>query len=431
MIESYQLEKPGRPRFNVGQLLRQYGALFLATAILCPTVRRVLQRLMVCRTEELGGHKEVCDGCGYEGPIYNSCGNRHCPTCQGAAAARWVKERLASWLPTDSFHTVFTLPAQVRPLIFANRKALFNLMFRSMSEALLELTRDPKWGGFLPAITVVLHTWARDLSWHPHLHVIVSAGGLSLDEQSWVKTKGKFLLPVRVMSRLFRGKFLDGLKKLYEAGELEFRGGLEELSNPKAFEKLLSKLYRMEWVVWAKPPFASPEHTYRYLGHYTHRMGLSNKRLQEVKDGELRFQTRGSRSVTLKLEEFFRRLTLHILPSGFVRIRHYGLMSQTHKKTKLEIARKLLEGSKSKEENQEGKHAAAKTEEARVHRCPTCGGTLRRGGDIKPTRCRSHTPIRPRRGALSSAEARAAWQALAKSLGLVNQSESEAGAVPP
>lgn len=371
-----------RPRFDVGDLLRTFGGPFLASASLSPAVKKVLHLLMACRTAELGGHMASCHDCALQWPEYNSCGNRHCPKCQGPVRVKWVHERMASWLPVHAFHSVFTLPAELRPLVLANRTLLFNLLFHCVAETLRELADNPKWLGALPGFTLVLHTWARDLSFHPHIHAIITGGGLTQDELTWKATRPHFFIPVRVISALFRGKFLDGLKKLHEKGALSCPGMLAPLSRSGPFHTLLKRLHARDWVVYVKPPFSSAQQVLQYLGHYTHRFGLSNSRLQEVKDGCIRFKTRGAQSVTLRLEEFFRRFTLHILPERFMRIRHYGLLGSGNRK-KLEKARALLNASgeglswslekavlqqKEKEKEKEDRPRKEKT-------CPGCGGT--------------------------------------------------------
>ena len=376
-----------RPRLDLGELLRQFGSLFLASASLCATVRKVLYRLMACRTDELGGHMAFCEDCGFEEPAYNSCGDRHCPKCQSVAGTRWVAKRMKTLLPTHYFHTVFTLPAELRPLILGNRKPLLNLLFGAVSGTLLELSADPRWLGATPGFTLVLHTWARDLNWHPHIHGVITGGGLTPDGR-WKSTRGKFLLPIAVMSALFRGKFLAGLHELYLGGKLTFTGGQEALAQPAAFRKLMRKVYARSWVVFAREPFASPEIVYRYLGHYTHRFGLSNRKLLEVSNGQIRLRTRGERSVVLKLEEFFRRFTLHIMPEHFIRIRHYGLMSTAHLGKKLAQARRVLMAAAGAPpagaEERSGLEKAGQesaAEKERRRRCPKCEGPMSLRGE--------------------------------------------------
>lgn len=379
MSDTTTIVTPERPRFDLGELLRQFGGVLLLSSSLSSTVRKVLYHLMACRTEELGGHLEVCHDCGGEQPAYNSCGDRHCPKCQSSAGARWVAKRMETFLPTHYFHCVFTLPDLLRPVILANRKPLFALLFQAVSETLLELAETPRWLGALPGFTLVLHTWSKDLSFHPHIHTVVTGGGLTPDGLAWKPTRAKFLFPVRVMSALFRGKFLAGLEKLYRRGALQFSGKQEALSQPEEFQKLLKQLYSRSWVVYAKPPFASPEYVYRYLSRYTHRVGLSNRRILDVNEGSIRLQTRGEKSVVLKMEELFRRFTLHILPDGFVRIRHYGLMSTRSLKTKLEQARTLLAATKNGSERIDAHaetDATAPQEIEKGSRCRVCGGAM-------------------------------------------------------
>lgn len=364
-----------RPKFEIGDLLRRFGGLFLASPGVCSTVRSVLYNLMACRTSELGGHLDVCTHCGHERPSYNTCGDRHCPNCQSGAGARWVAKRMATFLPISYFHCVFTLPSALRPLVLGNRKLLFDLLFQAVSATLLELAASPNRLGAQPGFTLVLHTWARDLGFHPHIHVVITGGGLALCGEFWKFSRGKYLFPVRVMSALFRGKFLAGLNDLFAAGKLKLSGRLAHLAAPEAFLALRKKLYRQNWVVYAKPPFATPEYVYRYLSRYTHRVGLTNRRILDVKDGFVRLKTRGEKSVVLKLDEFFRRFTLHILPEGFVRIRHYGLFSSANLKTKLRKARALLPASTG--EGLEPKPSEPDKDKA-LRPCPRCGSPMQR-----------------------------------------------------
>lgn len=338
---------PSRPRFDLGELLRLFGTLFLASNALSSTARKVFYRIMACRTEELGGHIDMCDDCGKESQSYNSCGDRHCPKCQGGKAADWVKARMATFLPTHSFHTVFTVPDLLRPLFLGNRELMYNLLFSAVSKTLLKLAADPKWLGAQIGFTLVLHTWAKDMINHPHLHGVVTGGGLVEGGLEWKSARGNYLIPKRVMSAVFRGKFLEGLKKLYREDALQFKGSQAELARdtvdgPANFQALLDKLYTRNWVVYAKKPFSTPEHVYRYLSRYTHRVAMSNHRILEANKDEVRLRTRGTKSVILPIGEFFRRFALHVLPDGYRRIRHYGLMSSTNCNTRLEQARALL-----------------------------------------------------------------------------------------
>jgi hypothetical protein len=298
--------------------------------------------IATCRTAALGGHVDLCDRCGHERPAYNSCRNRHCPKCQSLRQATWIEQRLARLLPTHYFHLVFTLPAALRPLAHRNRRRVFTLLFRAAAETLLTLGRDPARLGADLGMTAVLHTWTRALQFHPHVHCLVTGGGLALDGGQWVAARRRYLFPVQVLSRLFRGKFLAALTRAYRDGELEVGGTTQPLADAVAFQQFVDTLYRVEWVVYAKRPFGGPQQVFRYLGRYTHRVGISNQRLQRIDADGVRFATTGGRSLTLPPQEFIRRFLLHVLPSGFVKIRHYGLLAAGTATTQLERARTLL-----------------------------------------------------------------------------------------
>lgn len=292
-----------------------------------------MRAIEVCRTEILGGHLDVCDSCGHSAPSYNSCRNRHCPKCQSLAQARWLEERKERLLPVHYFHVVFTVPATLRPLARLNQRALYKLLFEAASSTLLKLGEDPARLGAQLGFTAILHTWTRELEFHPHVHCVVTGGGLSSDGTRWVSSKPKFLFPVHVMSPLFRGLFLDGLKQLHQAGKLQ-------LANID-FQRLLNSLYATDWVVYAKRPFGGPEQVFQYLGRYTHRVGISNQRLLSIDEHGVTFYTKNGRTVTLAPAEFIRRFLLHVLPLGFVKIRHYGLWASGNATTRLEVARRL------------------------------------------------------------------------------------------
>lgn len=327
----------------VAEIVRAHGPDFQRTHLLTPDQGRTLRAIAACRTAVLGGHLDVCLACGYSRPSYNSCRNRHCPTCQGKASAAWVEARMQRVLPTPYFHLVFTLPEQLRPLVHRNRRRLFALLFEAAAATLLTLATDPKHLGATIGITAVLHTWTRDLSFHPHLHCVVTGGGLAPGGDHWIaSTYSRFLFPVQVMSALFRGKFMAGVVRLYERGELDLGGPLESLRDPEAFGLLKDSLYRKRWVVYAKQPFGGPQQVFSYLGLYTHRVAISNRRVLAVDQNTVRFRTKGAKAVTLAHPEFLRRLVHHVLPKGFVKIRHYGLLAPRHADTKLETARRLL-----------------------------------------------------------------------------------------
>lgn len=330
---------------DIGALFRQHGQAFVAANAPRRQARRALQDISVCRTAVLGGHVDVCPSCGIERPAYNSCRNRHCPKCQALRQARWVAARMQRALPVPHFHVVFTLPAELRPLVAHNRERLFTLLFETVASTLLDVARDPKRLGALVGVTAVLHTWARNLSFHPHLHCIVTAGGLAPDGKAWVPSAERFLLPVKVLSRLFRGRFLAALAQMHDRGDLLLTGGAAPFADRAAFARLRDALYKKDWVVYAKAPFANPTALLRYLGQYTHRVAISNHRLLNVGDHQIVFRTRGRQVCRLEPLEFIRRFLQHILPRGFVKIRHYGLLAAGNINTKLAVARALLQAS--------------------------------------------------------------------------------------
>ena len=307
--------------------------------------RKVLRDIGLCRTAVLGTHLERCDRCSYETVAYDSCRNRHCPKCQSSARDRWLTKQAASLLPVPYAHVVFTVPEQLAPLALRNQRLFYSLLFRAASETLLEIAGDPRHLGARIGVLAVLHTWSQNLRHHPHLHCLVPAGGLALDNSRWIAARRGFFLPVRVLSRMFRGKLLAFLKLSYRRNDLCFPGKLAELSTPRAFHSLLGALRRREWVVYSKPPFGGPEHVLKYLARYTHRVAISNGRLLSLDNGQVRFRWRDSRhsnrSSVMKLDavEFIRRFLLHVLPAGFVKIRHFGLLANRNRRQALTLCR--------------------------------------------------------------------------------------------
>ena len=299
--------------------------------------RKVLRDIGRCRTAALGAHLERCDRCSYETVAYDSCRNRHCPKCQSSARDRWLMKQAASLLPVPYAHVVFTVPEQLAPLAFRNQRLFYNLLFRAASETLLEIAADPRHLGARIGVLAVLHTWSQNLRHHPHLHCLVPSGGLALDHSRWLATRRGFFLPVRVLSRMFRGKLLAFLKQGYRRKELCFSGTLSALAEPRAFYSMLHTLRRREWVVYSKPPFGGPEHVLKYLARYTHRVAISNGRLLGLDNGQVRFRWRNSRHnnrsgvMALDAVEFIRRFLLHVLPSSFVKIRHFGLLANRNR----------------------------------------------------------------------------------------------------
>ena len=311
---------------------------------------KVMSAIEHCRTAALGGHVESCEDCGHWRIAYNSCRNRHCPKCQGAAARTWLAEREADLLPVGYFHVVFTLPAEVADIAYQNKAVVYDLLFRAASETMLTIAADPKHLGARIGITAVLHTWGSALTHHPHVHMIVPGGGIAPDGSRWVSSRPAFLLPVRVLGKLFRRLFLTRLIALHDAGQLAFFGSMAPLADRCAFMRRLAPVRKERWVVYAKPPFAGPEAVLAYLSRYTHRVAISNGRLLAFDEVGVAFRYKDYRRdgadrqqvMTLAADEFIRRFLLHVLPRGFHRIRHYGLLAGTARKASLALARDLL-----------------------------------------------------------------------------------------
>lgn len=310
--------------------------------------QRVLQSLAACHTAALGGHVETCDRCGKRQPFYNSCRDRHCPKCQGAARAAWLEARRDELLPVEYFHVVFTMPAAVAQIAWQNKRIVYDILFETAAATLQEIAADPKHLGARIGFLSVLHTWGQNLLHHPHVHCVVPGGGIAPDRSQWKPCRPGFFLPVRILSRVFRGKFLQRLRQAYNRGELLFHGNLETQGTKTAFAELLAESYRTEWVVYAKPPFGGPQQVLKYLARYTHRVAISNDRLLGLEEGRVTFRWKDYaddsriRTMTLSAVEFLRRFLLHVLPSGFVRIRHYGFMANRHREQNLSLCRELL-----------------------------------------------------------------------------------------
>jgi Putative transposase/Transposase zinc-binding domain len=349
--------------------------------------RKAMADITRCRTAGLGGHVDTCDqDCGFTRISYNSCRNRHCPKCQSLNQAKWLESRKERILPTHYFHMVITLPHELNPLIHQNREVLYNLLFQTASQALQKLARGyPRLQAQL-GFTAVLHTWDQDLQFHPHLHLVVTGGGLDPSAQHWIPAKNSFLVPVKALSQIVRGMFLDALSETFHQGKLSFRGNTEGLKEESAFHRFLKKLQRQKWVAYSKKPFDGPQHVYAYLSRYTHRVAISNHRLVNCQNGHVTFKARNNQSpenprqVTLPAEEFIRRFLLHVLPSGFVKIRHYGLLAPGNAKTKLEKARTLLHLQEPKEHSHSKKEILPRTWQDLLYQltgwnlktCPLC-----------------------------------------------------------
>ena len=382
-----------RPRLEVADILRLHGDAYRARHPVSPEQAAVMRHLVACRTAVLGGHVDACTACGFLKISYNSCRNRHCPKCQAARQAEWLKTRLERLLPVEYFHVVFTLPEQLQPLALKNRRVIYNLLFHSASQTLLELAADPRRLGAQIGFTAVLHTWGQNLRFHPHLHCVVTGGGLSPDDTHWVPARRGYFLPIKVLGKLFRGKFLAALQEVYRSGKLQLKGSVAVLTDPDRFRELLTTLYQQNWVVYAKPPFGGAEQVYRYLGRYTHRVAISNGRLLSLDNGAVHFRYKdyadGSTWKTMRLsaEEFLRRFLLHVLPKRFVRIRHYGLLASRNVSTRLKRCCELLDPAMTATR-------AKPTSDERVipspepEHCPRCQQHLRRwtwdAGDSLP-----------------------------------------------
>jgi hypothetical protein len=339
---------------------------------------KVMSAIEHCRTAALGGHVEACEDCGHWRIAYNSCRNRHCPKCQGAAARTWLAEREADLLPVGYFHVVFTLPAEVTDIAFQNKAPVYDLLFRAASETMLTIAADPKHLGARIGITAVLHTWGSALTHHPHVHMIVPGGGIAPDGSRWISSRPAFLLPVRVLGQLFRRLFLTRLIALHNAGQLAFFGTMAHLADRRAFLRHLAPVRKKHWVVYAKPPFAGPEAVLAYLSRYTHRVAISNRRLFAFDEAGVTFRYKDYRRdgadrqqvMTLAADEFIRRFLLHVLPRGFHRIRHYGLLAGSTRRTHLALARELMAVAAPPDDD-----VGQEPVDARPP-CPCCGGHM-------------------------------------------------------
>jgi hypothetical protein len=359
---------------------------------------KVMSAIEHCRTAVMGGHVEACTDCGHWRIAYNSCRNRHCPRCQGSAAHAWLAAREADLLPVGYFHVVFTLPAEVADIAIHNKALVYDLLFKASSETMLTIAADPKHLGARIGITAVLHTWGSAMTHHPHVHMIVPGGGLSSDGNRWVSSRPAFLLPVRVLGKLFRRLFLTRLMALHEAGRLAFFGTLARFADRRAFLRHLSPVRKKNWVVYAKPPFAGPEAVLAYLSRYTHRVAISNSRLLRFDKAGVTFRYKDYRrdgadrqqTMTISADEFIRRFLLHVLPKGLHRIRHYGLLTGATRKAHLDHARQLLGVAPRAEDD-----TADEPVDSRPP-CPCCGGHM----VVIETFERGHQPRAPPPGPL-------------------------------
>jgi hypothetical protein len=370
---------------EVADIFRRHGEAFRQAHVghLGRDERRVMGAITACRTAALGGHVEQCDDCGMSRIAYNSCRNRHCPKCQGSARVQWLAERQAELLPVPDFHVVFTLPAPAGAIAFQNKPIVYAILFRAAAETLTTIAADPRHLGAQVGVTAVLHTWGQTLQHHPHIHCVVPGGGLSLDGTHWIACRPGFFLPVRVLSRLFRRLFLERLAAAHDAGRLHFFGAHVPLTDRSAFAAYLAPLRKVEWVVYAKRPFAGPQAVLAYLSRYTHRVAIANSRLIAFDDNGVTFRWKDYRAtrhqrqkvMTLASGEFIRRFLIHVLPSGFHRIRHYGLFANGGRAENLTRARDLLDVQAKQNEPSD---ADANADELPMHSlpCPCCGGRM-------------------------------------------------------
>lgn len=373
-----------RPKLEVADILRRYGAVYRQQHSLSSTERRVLHALEVCRTAALGGHVEQCDSCQHQRIAYDSCRHRCCPKCQSLARAAWLEQRQAELLDCEYFHVVFTLPEAIASIAYQNKAMVYNLLFATAAETLRTIAADPKHLGAEIGVLAVLHTWGQNLIHHPHLHCVIPGGGLSPDGQHWVACRAGFFLPVRVLSRLFRRRFLERLEQAFDTGQLKFFSSLEPLRERDAFQRYLDPLRAQDWVVYAKPPLAGPSQVLEYLGRYTHRVAISNNRLLDIEDEKVSFRWKDYRdgnrhkTMTVTADEFIRRFLMHVLPLGFQRIRYYGFLANRYRKEKLTRCRELLNMSTETKALQPLEACADYRDRfealtgVSLHQCPNC-----------------------------------------------------------
>jgi len=368
-----------RPTLEVADIIRAQGERFIerSRSWLTWAQRKVLYAIERCRTAALGGHRDRCARCGHRAISYNSCRDRHCPKCQTGARNRWLAERSKELLPVRYVHVVFTLPHQLAPLAYQNKRLLYRLLFRASAATLLEVAAAPRHLSAEIGFLSVLHTWGQNLQHHPHVHCVIPAGGLSTDHTRWIQPRYPFFLPVKVLSRVFRGKFVAGLQRAYRQGKLGFYGDQKSLQDPKLFRALVRSLFRQDWIVYAKPPFGGPQYVLHYLARYTHRVAISNHRLVSFQNGQVSFRWKdyahGSkqRIMTLSADEFLRRFLLHVLPKGFVRIRFFGFLANRRRATLLPICRQLLAVQSTV-----GSPCPASPPPLPTWSCPVCGGPM-------------------------------------------------------
>jgi hypothetical protein len=375
-----------RPQLELADIFRRHGEAWLAANAghVNLAQRRVMTAIEICRTAALGGHVERCQDCPHTRIAYNSCRNRHCPKCQWNTARRWLAMREAELLPVPYFHFVFALPAPISVMGYQNKAKIYGLLFKAAADTLTTIAADRKHLGADIGIIAVLHTWGQNLQHHPHVHCVVPGGGISRDSTRWVGSRPGFFLPVRVLSRLFRRLFLEGLSAAFQVGELQFFGELARLNDAKAFAGALAPLRTAKWVVYAKKTFAGPERLLAYLARYTHRVAITNSRLLSLDQTHITFRWKAyrqggrhrSKAMRLKIPEFMRRFLLHVLPSGFHRIRHYGLLANGHRADRLAFCRSLLTESSTSVDRAQTKDNSPIHINRRIPPCPCCGGYM-------------------------------------------------------
>ena len=337
-----------KPKYEMADVFSMYGSTYRNSKKLPLSDHKVMNAIVSCRTEALGGHLDKCEKCDYTKNAYNSCRNRHCPKCQGMNQLKWIDKRVNEMLPIGYFHLVFTIPKELNSLCLMNKKALYGILFKASSETITMLCADKKYLGAKPGLISILHTWGQNLMDHPHIHMIATAGGLSMFDNKWIKSSQKFFLPVKVVSKVFRGKFLALLKKQYEQKSLKLLGKNKLLKSKKNFKSLMNILYKKAWVVYTKKPFGNAAKLIKYLGKYTHRVALSNSRILDIKNQKVSFKWKDyadnnkQKIMTLDANEFIRRFLSHTLPKGFCEIRYYGIMANKTKKNNLILIRKIL-----------------------------------------------------------------------------------------
>jgi hypothetical protein len=371
-----------RPPWEVADVIHRAGTRFIERyrASLTWAQLKVLNAIACCRTAALGGHRDQCARCGYQAISYNSCRNRHCPKCQTNTREKWLRAREQELLPVSYFHLVFSVPHALVPLIWQNKKVLFKLLFEASSATLLEVAADPKRLGAELGCLSILHTWGQTLQAHPHIHCVVPGGGLSADHSRWISSRSHFFLPVKVLSRVFRGKFVAGLKRAFRRKKLAFHGACLPLSNEKAFAQFLRTLFRQDWVVYSKPPFGGAKYVLQYLARYTHRVAISNHRISDMTDTHVTFRWKDyahhnrRRVMTLGHEEFLRRFLLHVLPKGFPRIRYFGFLANRRRGQLLPLCRALL--CKSLPAREKPAAPVAPCNEPAIWQCPRCQGSM-------------------------------------------------------